>query len=124
VHRRPRTSEESNTYGRRTRQAANWTAPFCKAIIKGILNEYKAQFNQVAFAAEEVEEMRDQEHGKTFDAVYGEEDLGAGLPSGRTAQEADIVRQEEMDSQEREADPDYEKMRKQESNKLTEDEIG
>ena len=86
--------------------------PFCKAILKGILNEYKAQFNHIAFNVEEVQEDLDNQPNVTFDEVYGEEDLGASLPEGSEAREADLERQENFDAVERDADPEAEKLRK------------
>ena len=76
--------------------------PFCKAILKGLLNEYKTQFNNFAFNVEEIQEDQDNNPIITLDEIYGEEDLGASLPEGAEAREADLQRQENFDAQERE----------------------
>ena len=93
---------------------------FCEAILRGAAKEWESQMSQVAFAAEDrAEEI---EEGGTLDAVIGEEDLRPGLPDNEEAQEQDYKRLEDMDETEREADPEEEKMRKKEWQKLSREE--
>lgn len=101
--------EGSNSGGRRTKQAAQWTEKFCKLIIQGVQKDVRHEVCDAFFSENVAEEMEEKPH--TLDELYTEEDLPTSKPTSGEVEKG-IQWEEGLEDITREDDPQCEKIRR------------
>ena len=108
---------QERLYGSRCQQAGKYTVEFCKTIVKGIQRDLENQLCY-AFAAEDLlEDAENQDDSATLDGIHGPDDLGK--LSAAQEVERNVTHEEDLELLDKDADPEGEKLRKQEWRKLS-----